>query len=119
MPSSIRTFFLVILLFFLAFCRAVLLTMVSVGLLSSLTVHFRTFSLTFCYLAVTVSVFVLFSISSGSFTSECFLWEQVGGGGGYTFLYPFLLALLSVLFRGSAHVTACGRVISHPIINRW
>ena len=131
MPSSIRTFFLVILLFFLAFCRAVLLTMVSVALLSSLTVHFRTFSLTFCYLAVTVSVFVLFSISSGSFTSECFLWEDGGGGGGIHLLVPisscgFVLvsisrcfSLLSVLFRGSAHVTACGRVISHPTVNRW
>ena len=103
--------------------------MVSVGLLSSLTVHFRTFSLTFCYLAVTVSVFVLFSISSGSFTSECFLWEEVGGGihllvsisscGFVLVSISRCFSLLSVLFRGSAHVTACGRVISHPIINRW
>ena len=112
MPSSIRTFFLVILLFFLAFCRAVLLTMVSVGLLSSLTVHFRTFSLTFCYLAVTVSVFVLFSISSGSFTSECFLWEEVEGG--YTFLYPFLLVVLFWLaFLGVSLFLVCFSGVVH------
>ena len=39
-------------------------------------VHFRAFSLAFFfYMAVVVSVFVLFSISSGSFNSECFLGE--------------------------------------------
>ena len=54
-----------------------------------------------------------------------------GGGGGIHLLVPssscgFVLvsisrcfSLLSVLFRGSAHVTACGRVISHPTVNRW
>ena len=29
------------------------------------------------------------------------------------------LSLHSVLFGVSAHVTACGRVISHTIVNRW
>ena len=51
--------------------------MVFLGLLSSLAGSFyifRAFSLVFFYLAVVVSVFVLFSISSGFFTSECFLW---------------------------------------------
>ena len=32
-------------------------------------------------MAIVVSVFVLFSISQGSFNSECFLWG--GGGGGF------------------------------------
>ena len=52
-------------------------------------------------------------------------------GGSYTFLYPallvglFWLAFLSVslflvFFLGVVHmyVTACGRVISHTIVNR-
>ena len=54
--------------------------------------------MTFCYLAIIVSVFVLFSISSGSINSECFLWEDVGWGGGggraYPFLYPAVLVVL-------------------------
>ena len=83
------------------------------------------------YLVIVVSVFVLLSISSGSFNSEC-LGGGGGGGQSYPCLYPallvvlFLLAFLSVslslhsvLFGGSAHVTACGRVISHTIVNRW
>ena len=61
-------------------------------------------------------------------------WGGGGGGGGgqsYTCLYPALLVVLfslaflsvslslhSVLFGGSAHVTACGCVISHTIVNR-
>ena len=54
---------------------------------------------------------------------------QVEGGGSYAFLYPallvvlFWLAFLSVFlflvwFSGVVHVTACGRVISHTIVNR-
>ena len=81
-------------------------------------------------MAIVVSILILFSISSGSFNSECFLGE---GGGLYTFLYPAFLvvlfwlaffkcfSLLIVLFRGSPHVTACGRVISHngkQVVNR-
>ena len=56
-----------------------------------------------------------------------------GGGGGShtpacTQLFQWFcscqhflvsLSLHSVLFGGSAHVTACGRVISHTIVNRW
>ena len=70
-----------------------------------------------------VSVFVLFSFSSDSFSSECFLSE--GGGVSYTFLYPALLVVLcwlvflSVLFRGSPHVTGCGLVISLTNLKRW
>ena len=33
-------------------------------------------------MAIVVSVFVLFSISQGTFTSECFLGGGGGGGGG-------------------------------------
>ena len=74
----------------------------------------------FC-MGFVVSVFVLFSFSSDSFSSECFL----SGGVSYTFLYPALLVVLcwlvflSVLFRGSPHVTACGLVISLTKVKRW
>ena len=65
------------------------------------------------YLAIVVSDFVLFSISYGSFNSECLL----GGGGGVSYiLYPavlevlFLLAFLSVslflvCFSGVVHMS--------------
>ena len=55
---------------------------------------------------------------------------SLGGGGGgvmcpallvVLFWLAFLtcFSLLSVLFRGSLHVTACGSVFSHTIVNRW
>ena len=85
-----------VLLFFLAFCKALFFSVVFVELLSSLTVHCRAFSLAFFYVAIVVSVFDLFSILSGSFNSECFLWGWgwAGGGRSYTFLYPALLVVL-------------------------
>ena len=52
--------------------------MVFVGLLSSL-VDFRAFSFGLVLNTLIVSVFVLSSISRGSFNSECFLW--------YVFIY--------------------------------
>ena len=54
-----------------------------------------------------------------------------GGGGGYTLLYPALfvvlfwlafpsVSLIIVCFSGvGTYITACGRVISHTVINRW
>ena len=55
-----------------------------------------------------------------------------GGGGGIHLFVPssscgFVLVsiscvsllLLIVCFLGVVHVTACGKVISHTIINRW
>ena len=36
------------------------------------------------------------------------------------FWFAFLsVSLLSLLFRGSPHVTSCGRVISQTNVNRW
>ena len=48
-------------------------------------------------------------------------------GGAYTFLYTALLVVLFLLafrgvsrfFGGSPHFTACGKVSSHTIVNRW
>ena len=48
-------------------------------------VHFRAFSLAIFYLAIVLGVFVLFSISQGSFNSECFLEGE--GGGGRVFIH--------------------------------
>ena len=87
--------------------------------------HFSAFSLAFFCLAIVVSVFVLSSISYGSFISECFLRCVFS----YTFLYPahlvvlFWLAFLSVflfllLVCFLRVVPACGRVISHTIVNK-
>ena len=55
-----------------------------------------------------------------------------GGGGGIHLFVPssscgFVLVsiscvsllLLIVCFLGVVHVTACGKVISHTIVNRW
>ena len=86
------------------------------------------------YLAIVVSVFVLFTNAYGSFNSECFFtvgWVGVGWRGSYTFLYVALLVVLFwlaflnvsfflVCFLGVLHmyVTARGRVISHTIVNR-
>ena len=62
-----------------------------------LLVHFRAFSfVAICYLVIVVSVFVLLSISSGSFNSECF-WGGGGGGQSYPCLYPALLVVLFLL----------------------
>ncbi len=90
---------------------------------------FRAFSLAFFYLAIVVSVFVLFTNAYGSFNSECFF--GVGWRGSYTFLSETLLVVLFwlaflnvsfflVCFLGvvDMYVTACGRVISHTIVNR-
>ena len=92
-------FFLVVLLFCLAFCK----------LCSSQNGFCRTpfefdwfilglFLLALFCLAIIVRVFVLSSISRGSFNSECFLWS---------------------FFGGSPHVTGCGSVFLHTIVNRW
>ena len=74
--------------------------------------HFMAFSLAFFRLAVIVIVFVLSSVSSGSFNSECFLWCVFS----YTFLYPALfvvlfwlafpsVSLLLVSFSGVVHMS--------------
>ena len=82
-----------VLLFLLAFCR---LCSFQTGF-CRVPFQFECFILglflwPFFCLAVIVSVFVLSSVPSGSFNSECFLWCVFS----YTFLYP---ALFLVLFR--------------------
>ena len=62
-------------------------------------------------------------------------WGGGGGGGGGGDIHLFVpssscgfvlvsiscvsLLLLIVCFLGVVHITACGKVISHTIINRW
>ena len=85
----------------------------------------------FFNLAIVVSGFFSSAFHKAPLILNASFWvDGVGGGGTYTFLYPALLLVLlwlvflsvslhSVLFGGSAHVTACVRVISHTIVNRW
>ena len=62
------------LVFLLASSRLCSVQSVFVGLLSKLKASSGAFSLAFFSLAIIVSVFVLSSVPSGSFNSECFLW---------------------------------------------
>ena len=56
-----------------ALCRGLYLELFSMGSFPVWLVHFMAFSLAFFCLAIVVSVFVLSSISYGSFHSERFL----------------------------------------------
>ena len=82
----------------------------------------------FFNLAIVVSGFFSSAFHKAPLILNASFWGG-GGGGTYTFLYPALrlvlswlvflsVSLHSALFRGGAHVTACGRVISHTIVNR-